>query len=64
MRGNKTQQEVACAVGISLSLYGMYERGERNPSDNTKIELARYFGTTISDLFYPESQQRVEGDNQ
>lgn len=45
-------REIADGTGISLSLYGMYERGERNPSDDNKLILARFFGMSVDDLFY------------
>lgn len=33
LRGNRTQEEVAKAIGISKSALSMYERGERIPRD-------------------------------
>lgn len=51
-RGNKTQQEVADAVGISKSSLSMYENGERIPKDEVKLKLAKYFKTTVQKLFY------------
>lgn len=52
LRGNRSAQEVADAVGISVNLYYMYERGERNPSDKIKVLLAGYFKTTVQHLFF------------
>jgi len=54
LRGDKTQEEVATALGISLSAIGMYERGERVPRDEVKIAIAKYFDTTVQALFYAE----------
>lgn len=30
----------------------MYEAGERNPRDEVKIALARYYGKQVSDIFF------------
>lgn len=54
LRGNKTQEEVATALGISLSAIGMYERGERMPRDEVKIAIAKYFDTTVQAIFFDE----------
>ena len=42
-RGSKKREEVAAAVGVSLSAIAMYENGERVPRDETKIKLADYY---------------------
>ena len=52
LRGNRTQDEVAKATGISVSALSMYERGERIPRDNIKIRLASYYGQPICDIFF------------
>ena len=54
LRGDKAASEVSNAVGISESALLMYERGERNPRDDIKISLARYYGVGIGTIFYPE----------
>lgn len=52
LRGEKTQQEVATAIGITTMAISQYENGERIPRDEIKIKLARYFNVTIESLFY------------
>lgn len=52
LRGERTQEEVANAIGISLSAIGMYERGERMPRDEIKIAIAKYFDTTVQAIFF------------
>lgn len=52
LRGNKTQEEVAKALGISLSAVGMYERGERIPRDEVKIAIAKYYDVTVQSIFF------------
>ena len=54
LRGERTQEEVARAVGISLSAIGMYERGERIPRDEVKLAIAKYYDTTVQALFFAQ----------
>lgn len=54
MRGSKTQLEVSNEVGIKQNTYAMYETGKRIPSDENKIKLAKYFGTTVQQIFFDE----------
>ena len=51
-RGTRKREEVAAAVGLSLSAIAMYENGERIPRDETKIKLAKYYNTTVQKLFF------------
>ena len=55
LRGNRSAKEVADAVEISESALLMYERGERNPRDDTKAKLAEYYNVGIGDIFYPDN---------
>ena len=52
LRGRKTQNEVAEAVGISPAALSMYENGERVPRDEVKIRLANYYGLSVGEIFY------------
>ena len=52
LRGDKTQAQAAADLGISTMLLSCYERGIRRPSDETKIRLARYYGATVSSIFF------------
>ncbi len=49
---NKTQQEVAAAIGVKVSAIGMYESGKRVPKDNIKIKLAQYFNVKVEEIFF------------
>lgn len=51
-RGKKSREEVAKAIGISLSAISMYETGARVPRDEIKVRLADYFGTSVQSLFF------------
>ena len=52
LRGKKTTSEVAKAVGVSESAYIKYERGERNPRDETKRAIADYYGKSVAYIFF------------
>ena len=52
LRGDKSQSEVARAVGISDSALSMYECGERIPRDSVKVKLAEYYGETVQAIFF------------
>lgn len=52
LRGDRTAKSVAQAVGISTSTLLMYENGYRNPRDDIKAELAKYYGISVADIFY------------
>ena len=51
LRGNRSQEEVAKALGISVSALSMYEQGNRIPRDEIKIKMAEYYGISIESLF-------------
>lgn len=51
-RGDKKREEVASAIGVSLSAITMYENGERTPRDETKIKLAEFYNKTVQELFF------------
>ena len=51
-RGSRTQEEVANALGLSVSALSMYERGERVPRDNIKIRIATYYKKPIHKIFF------------
>ena len=52
LRGNKSQEEVAKAVGITQAALSMYERGERTPRDDVKIKLANYYESDVEFIFF------------
>lgn len=52
LRGKKTQEKVAEDLGISVSAVASYELGKRMPRDPLKVEIAKYYGTTVQDLFF------------
>lgn len=52
LRGERSMQEVADAVGVKRSAINMYEIGQRVPRDKIKIRLADYYKTDVKSLFY------------
>lgn len=58
LRGDRSREEVANAVNISISAVAMYESEERSPRDEIKLRLANYFGTTVQEIFFtPECHE-------
>lgn len=52
LRGKKSREEVASAVGISTSALAMYENAMRIPRDETKIKIAEYYGKSVQAIFF------------
>ena len=52
LRGEKSREEVAIAVGVTSQAICNYECGIRTPSDDIKVKLARFFGKTVQSIFY------------
>lgn len=56
LRGKRIREEIARAVGISVSAISMYENGERISRDDIKIKLANYYGKTVQEIFLPKKR--------
>lgn len=54
LRKNKNfcQKDVANALGITTSYYGMIEQGSRTPSLNLANEIANFFEKKVEDIFF------------
>ena len=52
LRGKKTLDEVAKALGVTSMAVSLWERGERIPNDDIKIKIAAYYNTTVSAIFF------------
>lgn len=52
LRGNRSREEVANSIGISVSAISMYENGERIPRDEIKLKLADYYNESVQSLFF------------
>lgn len=67
LRGEKSREEVANAVGTSVSAIQMYENGARIPRDEIKIKLAQFYGTTVAHIFFscePHDKCGIDANNQ
>ncbi|WP_244832987.1 helix-turn-helix domain-containing protein [Clostridium sp. BJN0001] len=51
---NLTQKNVAKAVDITTSFYGMLEVNKRKPSIDVAYKLALFYHTTIEKIFFCE----------
>jgi len=54
---NITQEELAAAVGATRVTISCIERGEYRPSIELAFRLARFFGTTVENVFFVEETQ-------
>ena len=54
LRGDRSRDKVAAAIGISSSALGMYECNKRIPRDDVKKRISDYFGVTIQQLFFED----------
>ena len=52
LRGTKTKNEIADAIGVSFSSYVKYERDERRPGDEVKRAIAKYYGKSVESIFF------------
>jgi len=52
LRGERSQAEIAEAVGVTAMAISQYERGERVPSDAVKLKLAELFDLRVDLLFF------------
>ena len=54
LRGKRTQEEVAKAVGVTRTALSNYEQGIRVPKDDIKKRLAQYYNTTVQKIFFDD----------
>lgn len=52
LRGDKSREEIALAIGVTAQAICNYETGIRIPSDDIKCKLANFFGTSVQDIFF------------
>lgn len=52
LRAERSRNEVASAIGISISALQMYENGQRIPRDEIKYALAKFYHKSIEEIFY------------
>lgn len=54
LRGDRSQKEVADALGVTPMAISQYERGERIPNDDMKIALAKFFKKSVTSIFFAQ----------
>lgn len=54
---NMTQTQVGDLIGVSCVTIGRYESGEREPSNDKIIALAKYFGVSVDYLLGNDKQE-------
>ena len=52
LRGERSRESVAVALGLSLPTLTVYEIGARIPRDENKEKIARYYGKTVDEIFF------------
>lgn len=52
IRGDIPRDELANAIGVSISAVSMYENGERIPRDDIKIRIANFFVRSVQEIFF------------
>ena len=52
IRGDIPRDELANAIGVSISAVSMYENGERIPRHDIKIRIANFFGRSVQEIFF------------
>lgn len=53
------QEEFAKSMGVSRQTISSLENGRYNPSILLAYKIAKYFGTTIEDIFIFEQEERL-----
>ena len=54
LRGSRTQEEVAKALGVTVMAVSLWERGERVPNDDIKVKIASYYKRSVSTIFFKD----------
>ena len=52
IKADVSQEAVASAIGVSREAYSMYERGVRTPSDEVKINIAKFYHKSVGSIFF------------
>lgn len=52
LRGSRSQQAVADAIGISQTALSAYENDERIPRDPVKKRIAEYYNRSVGFIFF------------
>lgn len=64
LRGKRTQDEIAEAIGVSRATYSHYETGRSEPAIATLVKIAELFDVSLDDLLGKDvaGESRAEED--
>lgn len=51
LRGDRSQEDAAAALGIPLATYQNYERGRQIPRDEIKQRIAGLYNIPVTEIF-------------
>ena len=54
LRGDRTLDEVAKALGVTSMAVSLCERGERILNDEIKIKTSAYYKTSVTEIFFAD----------
>ena len=52
LRGERSREDAANDMGISVSALQMYENGQRMPKDEIKVRIARIYNSSVQQIFF------------
>ncbi|MBV1708522.1 MAG: helix-turn-helix transcriptional regulator [Erysipelothrix sp.] len=55
LRGNRTKEEVAQQLNISIRALESYEAGQRTPRDSVKLAIAQCYHSSVEAIFFQEN---------
>lgn len=55
LRGNRTKEEVAQQLNISIRALESYEAGQRTPRDSVKVAIAQCYHSSVEAIFFQEN---------
>lgn len=55
LRGNTPRSVVSKHIGITPQMLGAIERGSRNPSLRLAKKIADYYGVSVDEIFFDET---------
>ena len=54
LRGDRSREQVAVAIGVTAQAVFNYENGTRIPTDDLKMKIAKFFGCTVQEIFFDQ----------
>lgn len=59
LRGGKSRQQIATELNIPLNTYTHYEYGDRKPSHNNLIKIAKFYQVSVDYILGLEKQSVI-----